>query len=229
MTTTLNVSVADGAFSLVVAEPARVPAPAIICVPSIFGLTTEAYRWLEQYTAAGFLTAVYDPFWRSDPGALSPLDDGERARARARRDATSPGDATDDLAAAIDTVRALPACSGKVAVAGYCFGGRYAFIAAARLPIDAAVSYHGILVGRSIDVAPDIRVPISLHYGDIDPEAPMDEIEAIRAATAGNPLVDVCVYAGVGHSFTWRNYPKFHPAAAAQSEARALALLETLR
>jgi carboxymethylenebutenolidase len=137
--------------------------------------------------------------------------------------------ATSDLAAVVERVRALPECTGKIAVAGYCFGGRYAFVAAAQLPIDAAVSYHGILVGRSLDVAPQIRVPISLHYGDVDPEAPLSEIEAIRAATAGNALVEICVYPGVGHSFTWRNYPKFHAGAAAQSEARAFALLETLR
>jgi carboxymethylenebutenolidase len=225
----LTVTVPVASFPLVLATPARTPAPAVICVPSIFGVTPEAHRWLDQYTQAGFLTAVYDPFWRTDPGPLSPLDDSERARARARRDIASAADATSDLAAVIGAVRALPACTGKVAVAGYCFGGRYAFVAAARLPIDAAVSFHGILVGRSIEVAPEIRAPIQLHYGGVDPEAPMSEIDALRAATAGNPNVEIDVYPGVGHSFTWRNYPKFHPEAAAKSEARALELLETLR
>jgi carboxymethylenebutenolidase len=225
----LIVGVPGGTVTAFVARPAIVPAPAIVCVPAIFGVTEEAKRWLRDDSALGFLTAVYDPFWRSDPGPLSPLDDGERARAVARRDATAVADATSDLAAVIEAVRALPECNGRIAVVGYCFGGRYAFIAAAKLPIDAAVSFHGILIGESLDVAPEIRVPLSMHVGDDDPECLVPEIEAIRSATAGNPLVDFRVYPGVGHSFTWRNYRKFDPAAAAESERHAFALLDTLK
>jgi carboxymethylenebutenolidase len=228
-TETLSVPVPGGSVTVLAARPEIVPAPAIVCVPAIFGVTDEAKRWLRDDSALGFLTAVYDPFWRSDPGPLSPLDDGERARAVARRDATAVADATSDLAAVIEAVRAMPECNGRIAVVGYCFGGRYAFIASAKLPIDAAVSFHGILIGESLDVAPDIRVPLSMHVGDSDPECLMPEIEAIRAATAGNPLVDFRVYPGVGHSFTWRNYRKFDPAAAAESEKHAFALLDTLK
>jgi carboxymethylenebutenolidase len=227
--TSVDVGVADGSFRAFISHPQRMPAPAIVNVPSIFGVTDEAHRWLHDGAAAGFLTLVYDPFWRTDPGPLSPLVDAERARAAARRDATAVEDATADLAAVIAAARAQPACNGRVAVVGYCFGGRYALIAAACLPIDAAVSYHGILIGRSLDVAALIRAPLSLHAGDNDPECPPAEIEAIRAATADNPLVELHVYPGVGHSFTWRGYRKFDAAAAERSEARAFALLDTLK
>lgn len=226
---TLDVGVPGGRVHELLTAPAVTPAPAIVNVPAIFGVTDEAKRWLRDDAAAGFLTAVYDPFWRSDPGPLSPLDDAERARARARRDATAVADATSDLAAVIEVVRALPECNGKIAVVGYCFGGRFAFIAAAELAIDAAVSFHGILIGESLDVAADIRVPLSMHVGDDDPECPLAEIEAIRAATSGNRCVDLNVLPGVGHSFTWRNYRKFDAAAAAISEERAFALLDTLK
>lgn len=225
----IAVDVAGGSFPLLIARPARTPAPAIVCVPSIFGVTDEAKRWLREDAAAGFLTLLYDPFWRADPGPLSPLIDAERARATARRDATAVDDATADLAAVIAAARAMPECNGRVAVVGYCFGGRYAFIAAARLPVDAAVSYHGILIGESLDVAAEIRAPISLHFGDEDPECPMREVEAIRSATKDNPLVDLHVYPGVGHSFTWRGYRKYNAVAAEASEARAFMLLDTLK
>lgn len=218
----------DTFTALVAAPPAEV-APAIVCVPSIFGITEEAQRWLRVDSAAGFLTLVYDPFWRSDPGPLSPLNDAERARATARRDRTDVDDATADLAAVIDAARAMPGCNGKVAVVGYCFGGRYAVIAAARLPIDAAVSYHGILIGKSLADAANIRTPISLHFGGSDPACPMSEVDAIRTATAGNPLVDIHVYPGVGHSFSWRDYHRYHEGAATLSDERAFALLDTLK
>jgi carboxymethylenebutenolidase len=227
--TAFDVQAPGGSFPALLARPAGTPAPAIVCVSSIFGVTDEARRWLRADSAAGFVTVVYDPFWRTDPGPLSPLVDAERARATARRDATAVEDATADLAAVIDAVRALPECNGRVAVVGYCFGGRYAFIAAATLPIDAAVSYHGILIGESLALAGDIRVPVSLHCGDNDPECPLSEVQAIRSATKDNPLVDLHVYPGVGHSFTWRGYRKFDAAAAEASEARAFALLDTLK
>jgi carboxymethylenebutenolidase len=227
--TEAKVSVAGGSIALLVAQPVLIPAPAIVCVPSIFGITDEAKRWLRDNSAAGFLTTVYDPFWRSDPGPLSPSIDSERARATGRRDVTRVEDATSDLAAIVDAVRAMPECNGHVAVVGYCFGGRYALIAAATMPIDAAVSYHGILIGKSLDLAPKIRVPLSMHFGDRDSSCTMDEVDAIRAATAGNPLVDIHVYENVGHSFTWEGYAKYDAFAATQSEARAMAILEPLK
>ena len=225
----IEITSGDQRFPAFVARPAGSPAPAIVCVPSIFGVTDEAKRWLRVDAAAGFLTFVYDPFWRTDPGPLSPLDDAERLRATTRRKATAVEDATADLAAVIAAARRMPECNGKVAVVGYCFGGRYAVIAAATLPIDAAVSYHGILIGESLAEARAIRTPISLHFGDDDPECPMPEVEAIRSATHGNPLVGLHVYAGVGHSFTWRDYRKYDEAAATLSDTRAFALLDTLK
>jgi carboxymethylenebutenolidase len=224
-----TIKVPGGLFPALVSRPVHAPAPAIVFVPSIFGVTDEAKRWLNDDAAGEFLTAVYDPFWRTDPGPLSPLVDAERARATARRDVTRVEDATADLAAVIDAMRAMPECNGHVAVVGYCFGGRYAFIAAATLPIQAAVSYHGILIGRSLDVASEIRVPTSLHFGDNDGSCPMSEVDAIAAATKDNPFVDLRVYAGVGHSFTWRGYSKYDAAAAELAETRAFALLDTLK
>jgi carboxymethylenebutenolidase len=225
----LHVPVDGGTVELLIEPPHRLPAPAIVFVPSIFGITDEAKRWLHDGAARGYLSAVYDPFRRTDPGPLSPVIDAERARAARRRDATPVEEATADLAAVVDALRSHPDCSGRVAVVGYCFGGRYALIAAATMPVEAAVSYHGILIGQSLDLAPEIRVPLSMHFGDTDASCPMDEVDAIRAATAGNPLVDIHVYPNCGHSFTWEGYAKYNANAAQKSEARAYELLESLK
>lgn len=51
-----------------------------------------------------------------------------------------------------------PAGSGKApgillitASLGFCFGGRYALLGAARLDIDAAAAYHGTAMGPHVD------------------------------------------------------------------------------
>jgi carboxymethylenebutenolidase len=225
----IEIAVDDGAFQLKLAKPETVPAAAVILVPSIFGLNDETNRWLSAYSAEGFLTAVYDPFWRTDPGALSVTDPADRARAQARRDAFEAGDGVRDLQAAIDAVRALPESNGNIAVGGYCFGGRYALIAAARLDVQAAFSFHGIRMGDNLEDARNVRVPVSFHFGDDDHSTPMSEVRTIQAAVEGNPLVELRVYPGVGHSYTWHGHQLHHPAADAESWRCAMALLAPLR
>jgi carboxymethylenebutenolidase len=225
----IEIAVDDGAFQLKIATPAAVPAATVIIVPSIFGLNEESDRWLSVYSAEGFLTAVYDPFWRTDPGALSVTDPAERVRAQARRDAFEVEAGVRDLRAAIAAMRARPESNGNVAVGGYCFGGRYAMIAAARLDVQAAFSFHGISMGDSLEDARNIRVPVSFHFGDDDHSTPMSEVRAIQAAVEGNPLVELCVYAGVGHSYTWHGHRLHHPVADAESWQRAMAVLAPLR
>jgi carboxymethylenebutenolidase len=172
---------------------------------------------------------VYDPFWRSDPGSLALGVDADRERAARRRDAFVPEDGVRDLAGAVAALRALPESNGNVAAAGYCFGGRYAMIAAARLDVQAAVAFHGICMGESLDAARAIRVPVSFHFGDEDHSTPMTEVRAIQAAVAGNPQVELCVYEGVGHSFTWHGHARYDAAADAASFQRAMHVLAPLQ
>lgn len=211
-----------------VAKPVRTPAPAIVIVPSIFGVNDESRRWLAHYSAAGFITLLYDPFWRTAPGALSVTDPQDRVKAAARRDAFDVEEGVRDLAGLIARARAMPECNGNVAVVGYCFGGRYAMIAAASLDVQAAVSFHGITMGKSLDAAAAIKVPASFHFGDQDHSTPMSEVEDIRAAAADNPLVDISLYEGAGHSFTWHGHTLYDPKADALSMERALRVLSAL-
>src|SRR3954454_14960175 len=52
-----------------------------------------------------------------------------------------------DVAAAAEHLRTLPTSNGRVAVIGHCSGGRHTFLAAATLPIDAAVVCYGGGIG----------------------------------------------------------------------------------
>lgn len=212
----------------ILASPARLPAPVVVLVPSIFGLNAEAHRWLGSYSAAGFFALLYDPFWRTEPGALSVTDDEDRARAQHRRDHFDVELGVRDLADIVRFARALPGCNGRVAVAGYCFGGRYAMIAAARLDVQAGISFHGIGMGRSLEDARKIKAPVSFHFGDADHSTPMEEVRELERAVAGNPLVELCVYPGAGHSFTWHGHKLYHAEADTLSWRRSLNLLESL-
>jgi carboxymethylenebutenolidase len=118
-----------------------------------------------------------------------------------------------DVGAAVEHLRSLPTSNGKVAVIGHCSGGRQTFLAAATLPIDAAiVCYGGLIVGETppqlpsmvplLDRAPDIGCPVLGLFGNDDQfptPAQVDEID--EALTAAGKQREFHRYDGAGHAF----------------------------
>jgi len=140
-------------------------------------------------------------FWRdADPGPLPWTDDG-RKRAFARNDRYDLELGMRDLADVIPNLKKHPRCNGKVAVMGFCFGGPFALLAAARYGTNAGISFHGSHVENHLDEVDSVRCPLSFHYGDRDEVAPMTAIERIREAFGRLADAKVYVYPGVGHGF----------------------------
>ena len=130
-----------------------------------------------------------------------------------------------DIADLIHDLKARPECNGKVGVLGFCFGGRYAFLAAAQLPIDVGVSFHGTLIGQHLDQCVRVACPLSLHFGEEDNQAPMEEVERISSAASGNPNIEIFRYPNAKHGFMQHDRPSHLPAAAELAFARGLDVL----
>lgn len=120
------------------------------------------------------------------------------------------------LRAAMDALAARPDCNGKVAVAGYAYGGRFAFLAVTRLGADAAAAFHGIGIGEHLSEAPRVKKPLSFHFADDDEFVPFAEVRAIKGALEG-----------FGTTAIYR-YPNREDLAR-QAEARAFTVLDELR
>src|SRR5579875_3609038 len=200
----ITVKAADGgSFSAYMALPKTTPAPAIIVITSIFGTDQEMRDLVDRYAEAGFIGIVPDIFWRIEPGPLSHTDEQQRQRAYARMKA--------------------------FAVAGFCFGGRYAFLSATRLGASAAVAFHGTAIGQELGEARKATCPMSLHFGDNDAAVPMEEVEAIKAALKHNPQAEIFVYPGAQHGYTSPSRPAYDAEATRLSFERAMRVLETLK
>jgi carboxymethylenebutenolidase len=226
---TISITASDGGrFEGYLAVPERTPAPGLLVIVPIFGVTEEMRRAVDRYASRGYVVIAPDPFWRVQPGTLARTDEG-RAHAVARAKQVDVHQELDDLRVTLVTLRAHPECNGNVAVLGFCFGGRYAFLAAAQLDVQAAAGFHPTQIGASLDEAPDVKVPLSLHYGEIDPVTPPEEIAATRAALAGKPGIEIVVHPGATHNFSLEGVPGYHEEAARNSDARAFALFEGLR
>ncbi len=170
--------------------------PGILLLTAIFGVDDEMQELSDAWAADGFVVSTPDIFWRVMPGPTADME-----KAFARYEAFDADQGMRDIEDLIADLKARPQCNGKVAVLGFCFGGRYAHLAAARLGVDAAGSYHGTRIGEHLDEVDQVKCPVSFHFGAEDPHVPMDEVEAIRAAYAGHANAEIVTHPGASHNF----------------------------
>jgi carboxymethylenebutenolidase len=226
MSKSISITSSDGRlFDAYLALPAVGPAPAIVAIPSIFGLTAGFKASLDRFASEGFIVIAADPFWRTQPG---PLASAEIDAAQARKNAIVEDRVLDDLRCTIRALAALPEWNGKFGIFGYCFGGKYAFLGLTRLGADAAAAFHGTNIHTVLDEAGKVTAPFSFHYGENDHIVPLAQIDQIRAALAGKDG-EIYVYEGAAHSFALRDDASYHSEVARTAEDRALAMFARLK
>ena len=205
----INVEGATGTIPVLRAAPER-PGPGLVIVPSIYGVGQDVVAHAAHFAAKGALVWVIDPFWRSAPGALAHGDPAALLRRRQH----APSDGHADTEALLGAIREDPLCRGSLFVLGICFGGRFAFTAAADGLVAGAAAWHGGGLGALLGRAEDICVPLSLDFGESDPLIPLHEVQAIREAFAGRPEVEIRSHPGAGHGFSHTGVPGVFDASA---------------
>src|SRR6185312_12224622 len=102
----------------------------------MFGLNEPIRAMADRFAAMGYAALVPNLFWRSEiPRSLS-YDDSQHPIAWQRLKTTDLDVVSTDMATVLRWLRAQPFSTGKVAAVGFCGGGRWAFLAAARCDID---------------------------------------------------------------------------------------------
>jgi carboxymethylenebutenolidase len=143
-------------------------------IQEIFGVTRHIRDVAEQFAAAGYLAVAPALFDRVERDVDIPYSDGPKGVGYVK--ALNSDNVMRDIQAAADLVR--PA--GKVGVVGYCWGGQMAFLAAARVNIEAAVAYYGGGISQQLAYIP--RVPVMFHFGEKDTHIPPSAVDEIRTA-----------------------------------------------
>ncbi len=171
----IPLTAADGhVLQAYLAEPAGRPRGGIVVIQEIFGVTRHIRDVAEQFAAAGYLAVAPALFDRVEREVDVPYSDGPKGVGYVK--ALNSDNVMLDIQAAADLVR--PA--GKVGVVGYCWGGQIAFLAAARVNIDAAVAYYGGGISQQLAHIP--RVPVMFHFGEKDTHIPLSAVDEIRTA-----------------------------------------------
>lgn len=194
---------------------------AVVVLPSAFGVGADLVAQMEELATSASLVVAVDPFFRGDAGFI-PYDD--MAHVMKRMQALDVPRSHRDFRAAIAWARAQAAGRPVVAL-GICFGGPYALLAAADGAVNGVVTWHGTRMEDHIARAAEMRCPMRLHFGGVDPFVPAKAVDVLRHAFAGRDDVHFFVHAGATHGFSHRAAPAAYDAPA---ERAALASLRKL-
>jgi carboxymethylenebutenolidase len=167
------------------------PWPGVVLVHEAFGLTDVMRRQVARMAEAGYLALMPDLFTEGGPRRC--------LTATFRALQAGDGRAFVDIESARTFLIGRPDCTGEVGVLGFCMGGGFALVAAAR-GFDAASVNYGRLP-KALDDALAGACPIVASYGATDGSL-KGAAEKLEAALlrSGVPH-DVKEYPGAGHAF----------------------------
>lgn len=191
--------------------------PAVAIFPSGFGVTDDLKAQMAKLAHDARVVVAVDVFGRSGEG---PGDYADTPAVMKRLQGFDREQGTRDWHAAIAFARSES--PGGVVAVGICFGGVFALTAAADGLVDAVATWHAGRVEQILGRAAQMRVPLRLHFGAVDPIVPMSAVDLIRAAFADRNDVDVVVHEGATHGFS-------HPTAAAFNAPAEAAAMNAVR
>ena len=186
--------------SLLVLPEGSGPFPAVLIFPQWSGRSPEEERFAEKLAALGYAAVACDLYGGGKRGSsveenqalMNPLVE-DRAELRTR------------LLAIAKAVAAIPDIDdGRIAAAGFCFGGLCAIdLARAGAPVRACASFHGLLSKPEGLEEPDIGATIAVYHGWADPMAPPEHVVALgEELTARGADWYIIGFGDAVHAFT---------------------------
>ena len=217
-----SVATPDGSFNMTIWVPDAGSGPGLLLVQEIYGVSAYIRAVAEDLAGLGYVVGAPDLFWRLQPGWAAEHDEEGLQASLALASRFDPVTGVADTVAAFGKLRALPEVAGGAGLIGFCFGGTFAFLAAAQTSPDVLLSFYGSGVPDQAALLEQITCPVQFHFGGSDSYLPRDAVRRVEEAAAGRPNVEVHVEEEAGHAFHNRKAPLFYqPEPAARAWARA--------
>jgi carboxymethylenebutenolidase len=175
------------------------PAPVVVVIQEIFGLTDWIRNVADQLAADGYIAIAPDLLSGKGPGGGgSDTVDQQGATALVR--ALDQAEVTRRLRATAAYATALPAATDQVASIGFCWGGGQSFaLAAGWTDLDAAVVFYG--TSPSDQALAGLRTPVLGLYGEDDARVNATIEPARTTIEVLGGRYETEIYAGAGHGF----------------------------
>jgi carboxymethylenebutenolidase len=206
--------------------------PVVLVLSEIFGVHDYIADTARRFARAGYLAIAPELFQRQGDAQSY----GEMAKLIAEVIEKVPdAQVMGDLDATVKWAAANGGDVRKLAVTGFCWGGRQTWLYAAHnRNVKAGVAWYGRLVGAQneftpknpIDIAANLAGPVLGLYGGADAGIPLDSVEKMKVAlTAGDPAAKASrfvVYPEAPHAFHADYRPSFRKEPAEDGWKRTL-------
>ncbi|HWQ35823.1 MAG TPA: dienelactone hydrolase family protein [Blastocatellia bacterium] len=176
-------------------------ATAIVVIHEIMGLTDWVRSLTDQLAEAGYIAIAPDLLSGAGPNGGGTSEFPDRSAVGQAIQKLPPDQVTADLNAAADYVKKLPAANGKVAVAGFCYGGSQTFrFATNRADLKAAFVFYGTGPDNPEAIA-RIKAPVYGFYGGNDARVNATIPKTEELMKAAGKTYEPVIYEGAGHGF----------------------------
>jgi carboxymethylenebutenolidase len=176
-------------------------ATAVLVIHEIFGLTDWVRGVADQLAEAGYIAVAPDLLSGSAPGGGGTEELGAGDAVRKAISSLPPDQVTADLKAAADYAKGLPACNGKLAVSGFCWGGSESFrFATNEKDLKAAFVFYGAGPMKEADIE-KINAPIYGFYAENDGRVNATIEKSSELMKKAKKSYEPVTYSGAGHGF----------------------------
>ncbi len=187
--------------AFVVFPEVKEKAAAIVVIHENKGLNDWARSAADQFAEAGLIAIAPDLLSGLGPNGGKTSDFPSADAATQALYKLPPDQVTADLNASADYVAKLPACNGKVAVGGFCWGGGQTFrFATNRESVAAAYVFYGPAPEDKAAIA-KIKCPVYGFYGENDNRINAGIEKAGAAMKEAGKTYEPVLYKGAGHGF----------------------------
>ena len=205
--------------------------PVVIVIPEVFGMHEHIRDVTRRFAREGFLAVTFEPYARE--GGVLHLPDIDAVRKVV--DPVPDARVMADLDAIVAWAKKHPSARpDRVGMTGFCRGGMYTLLYAARSPeLKAAVPWYGQLrpaltpgvrTEGPLDVAAGIEPPVLGLYGGEDLGIPVADVRTLESKMkAAGRTAEFMIYPGAPHAFFADYRPSYRAEAARDAWGRCLA------
>ena len=208
--------------------------PVVLVVHEIFGVHEHIKDVCRRFAKEGYYAIAPELFARQ--GDVSKLTDFKEIQSKVVSKVPD-AQVLSDLDASVAFAKKDPHVDvSKLAITGFCWGGRITWLYAAQQPkLKAAVAWYGKITGEKDDMRPrfptdvvsSLKAPVLGLYGAKDQGIPVATVEQQAQALAASSNAaakasSIHIYPEAGHAFFADYRPSFHQESAEDGWKRTL-------
>lgn len=205
------------------------PFPLVLVVQEIFGVHEHIKDVCRRFAKLGHMAIATELYYRQgDVSKIADMSAISREVVSKVPDAQVMSDLDATVAYAKGTGKADVS---RLAITGFCWGGRIVWLYAAHNPdLKAGIAWYGRIVGERtatnpahpIDLASQLKAPVLGLYGAADTGIPVATVDQMRAACqAAGKTCEIQVYPDTPHAFHADYRPSYREGPAKDGWTRA--------